>query len=97
MLSDDKSALLLQKATPENIYSITHEIIQAIEHLPPYFSLPVLHKLAPVAVLNEEAASAITKKTIRINKEEKVRKIYPWLVVLITLLILVAMYFFSKK
>ena len=97
LLTDDKAALLIQKGSPDNISSITREILKATSYLPAYFALPVLEKLIPVAKDHESTGNIISQQIIKIKKEEKLQKAYPWLIVLITILILIAMYYFSKK
>jgi hypothetical protein len=97
LLSDDKMALLIQKATPEIIHSISESLLKAIAYLPAYYALPVLNKWMPAATMDVGSGREISKKTATLKKEEKQQKVYPWLIVLLTLFILIAMYYFSKK
>jgi molecular chaperone DnaJ len=97
LLSDDKAALLIQNGSPETLHSITLEILQAIQRLPAYFALPVLSRLMPIANPLASTANMVQQRIAIIKKEETLRKIYPWLIILVTFSILLAMYFFSKK
>lgn len=97
LLSADKAAIIIQHGDTENILSITKEITKAISYLPSYFALPVLARFGNIASISLEAAQIILSETAKIKKAQKWQKIYPWLVVTITLFILIAMYYFSKK
>lgn len=97
LLSDDKVALLIQKATPQMIHSISESLIKSISYLPTYYALPILNKWMPITTINTQTAIEVSKKIASIKREEKRQKAYPWLIILITLFILIAMYYFSKK
>ena len=97
LLSDDKVALLIQKGTPEIIYAITQQLLLSISYLPAYYALPVLNKWLPATISHTDSYQNIAMQIIKIKREEKLQKAYPWLIVLITLSVLIAMYYFSKK
>ena len=97
LLSADKAAIIIQHGDIENIISITKEITGSTSYLPSYFALPVLERFSKIAVLHSDAAQIITSEIERIKKAQKWQKAYPWLVVLVTLCILTAMYYFSRK
>lgn len=79
------------------IQSISQQITQSVSYLPAYFALPVLEKWLPVAIIHAATHQAITAKITRIKKDERLRKAYPWLIAAVTLFILIAMYYFSKR
>jgi hypothetical protein len=97
LLSADKAAIIIQHSDSETIIAIVAEMITAIKYLPAYFAFPVLEKLKNIAAISDEAAQMVTSKTASIKKEQKWQKAYPWLITLITICILIAMYLFSKK
>ncbi|WP_235903505.1 hypothetical protein [Taibaiella lutea] len=97
LLSADKAAIIIQHSDSKTIIAIVTEMTLAIKYLPAYFALPVLEKLISVAAINDEAAQMVASKITGIKKEQKWQKAYPWLIVLITICILIAMYLFSKK
>jgi len=97
LLSADKAAIIIQYSNKDTIIAIVREMIKAIKYLPAYFALPVLKKLNGIAVLNAEAAQIVALKTAGIRKEQKWQKLYPWLIILTTICILIAMYLFNKK
>jgi hypothetical protein len=97
LLSADKAAIIIQHSNNDTIIAIVTEMVKAIKYLPAYFALPVLEKLKSIAVINNEAIQMVTSKMAGIRKEQKWQKAYPWLIILATTGILIAMYLFSKK
>jgi len=96
MLSDEKAALLAQQSTEKQTGAIAGQLLKSAEYLPYYFAIPVLTRMRYTLPLNKELERLIDSRIKKTEREEKLRKSYPWLIVLITVLILFAMYFFSQ-
>lgn len=97
MLSDEKVAILQLKGRPETISGITEGMIKATTHLPVYFAIAVLNRLATAIAAHPEEAHKAAVALRRLKREQLWQKLFPWLTLTITILLCVAMYLFSKK
>jgi hypothetical protein len=97
MLSDEKIAVILLKSKAETTHGLVEEIIKASSALPVYFAKEVLYRLKMITVNNPDDALKVDTSLRRLMREYTLEKLFPWLALVITLLLCVAMYFFSKK
>lgn len=97
MLSDEKIAVILLKGNTDNIQGLVEGVIKASSALPVYFAKEVLQRLKMITVNSPDVALKVNTSLKRLIREHKLEKLFPWLALAITLLLCVAMYFFSKK
>lgn len=97
MLSDEKIAIILLKGKPDTIQGLVAGIIKASSTLPVFFAKEVLQRLRMITVNSPDDELKVNTSLKRLSREHKLEKIFPWLALAITLLLCVAMYFFSKK
>jgi hypothetical protein len=97
MLSDEKIAVILLKSKPEIIHGLVEGMMRASSALPVYFAKEVLHRLKMITVNSPDEALKVDTSLKRLTREYKLEKLFPWLALVITLLLCVAMYFFNKK
>jgi hypothetical protein len=97
LLSDDKKAvLLLNKANKSIALDVAAIIIHICNILPPYFALPVLQQLEPIVADNEEAQVQLQNVIVHHRQLALWQRCKPWLVVVLSFLILLAMYWYGK-
>lgn len=97
LLSDEKIAIIHLKADAGTVTGIVAGIMKAAAALPHYFAADVLNRLKTITVHAPDAALQLDLAIRRLSREQKWQKLYPWLALMITLLLCMAMYFFSKK
>jgi metal-responsive CopG/Arc/MetJ family transcriptional regulator len=97
MLSDEKIAVILLKGNTDTIHGLAEGIIKASSVLPVYFAKEVLQRLKMITVSSLDDELKVDTSLKRLAREHKLEKVFPWLALAITLLLCVAMYFFSKK
>jgi len=97
MLSDEKVAIILLKGKPDTVSGMVTGILKAASTLPLYFSIEVLTRLKVITVNNTDDTAKIDLALQRLNRERIWQKLFPWLALAITIVLCMAMYFFSKK
>jgi DnaJ-domain-containing protein 1 len=97
LLANEKVAILRRKANPETLAALIKALMQSAAVLPYYFAIEVLQRLKVVAEEGSEPAQEIGNALKRLMREAQWQRLFPWLALLITLLLCVAMFFFSKK
>lgn len=97
LLSDEKIAVILLKSKTGTIHGLVEGIIKAASVLPVYFAKEVLQRLKMITINNPGEELMVDSRLKRLTREYTLEKLFPWLALFITLLICVAMYFFSKK
>jgi hypothetical protein len=97
MLSDEKIAVILLKGKADNIHGIVEGIIKASSTLPVYFAKETLQRLKMITVNSPDEELKVNTALKRLSKQQQLEKLFPWLALAITLLLCIAMYFFSKK
>ncbi len=97
LLADEKIAILQRKGNPEILAGITKGLMQAVAVLPHYFSLEVLRRLQVTIAGNSDLEQQIGYVLKKLTREAQWQRLFPWLTLLITLLICAGMYLFSKK
>ena len=97
MLSDEKIAVILLKSKADNIHGLVEGIIKASSALPVYFAKEILQRLKVITVNSPDEELKVNTALKRLIRQQNLEKLFPWLALAITLLLCVAMYFFSKK
>ena len=97
MLNDEKIAVILLKGKTDTIHGLVKGIIKATSALPVYFATAVLQRLKMITVNSPDEELIVNTSLKRLKKEQTLEKLFPWLTLAITILLCVAMYFFSKK
>lgn len=97
MLSDEKIAVILLKGKADTIRGLAEGIIKASSTLPVYFAKEVLQRLKMITVNSPDEELKVSTTLKRLSRQQKLERLFPWLALAITLLLCVAMYFFSKK
>ena len=97
LLADEKVGILQRKASPETFAALAKALIQSTAVLPYYFAIEVLQRLKVAVAEHSEPVQEIEHALKRLTREAQWRRLFPWLVLFITLSLCVAMFFFSKK
>ena len=97
LLSDEKIAVILLKSKTETIHGLVEGIIKASSALPLYFAKEVLQRLKMITINSSVEELKVNTRLKRLTRQHTWEKLFPWLTLVITLLLCVAMYFFSKK
>jgi hypothetical protein len=97
MLSDEKIAVILLKGNTDTIHGLVEGIIKASSTLPAYFAKEVFQRLKTITINSPDEELRVNTALKRLSKQQQLEKLFPWLALAITLLICIAMYFFSKK
>ncbi len=96
-LNDEKIALVHKQADAHYLSAFIPELIRATEYLPYYFARPVFGRMHLLSRDNESAALAVQAAEGRMARQAKWRWYLPLLIVIITLLLCIGMYWFSKR
>jgi molecular chaperone DnaJ len=97
LLSDDKIGIILQKAEDNFASRFVPQILEAIAPLPHYFAKDVLLRLKAITADNEAENTLLVRAIRKRAIEEQKEKWFPWIIFLVTLLLCLAMYLFSKR
>jgi metal-responsive CopG/Arc/MetJ family transcriptional regulator len=97
LLNDEKIAVILLKGNADNIHGLVEGIIKASSVLPISFAKEVLQRLKMITVNTPDEELKVNVSLKRLVREHTLEKLFPWLALVITLLLCIAMYFFSKK
>ncbi len=97
MLSDEKIAVILLKGKTDTISGIVSGTLKAASALPLYFSIEVLTRLKVITSNNPDDGEKIDLALQKLHREQIWQKLFPWLALAITIVLCMAMYFFSKK
>ena len=96
-LNDEKIAVIRKQADETYLEVFISEVIRANEHLPYYFAQPVFARLHLLSQDYEAPQQKVKASETRMARQARWRQYLPLLIVIITLLLCVSMYFFSKK
>lgn len=97
LLSDEKLAIINRKADEQFTGQFIPEILKTVKLLPYYFAADVLERLKLISAQTATETNAIRKFGIQLKRHKRGEQLFPWLIVLFTLLLCLAMYWFSKK
>ncbi len=97
LLSDEKIAIIQLKADTDTVHALVSAIIKTVAVLPHYFALDVLQRLKETTSAYPGEREKINLTIRRRKREAQWQRLFPWLALLVTLLLCLAMYFFSKK
>jgi hypothetical protein len=97
LLSDEKIAIILLKGNTDTVHGLVEGIIKASVALPIFFAKEVLQRLKMITVNSPDDELKVNISLKRLMREHTLEKLFPWLALAITLLLCIAMYFFSKK
>lgn len=97
LLAPDKAAVLVQQGSASDLQAINNELLHAVAFLPGYFSLPVLKKWKDIIRDVPEIEGKVEVFIQKVQSRETRRKAYPWLIVVLVVLLLLGMYLFSKS
>lgn len=96
VFSDDKIGIIQLKAGDKARAGIIAEAGKAAAHLPHYYARAILERLLLIAA-NDEERMALRQTLTRLAREARLQKFFPWLAVLVALLLCIAMYVFGRK
>lgn len=96
-LNDEKIAVVRKQADSAYLYAFVSAVIRACEHLPYYFAQPVFARLHLLSQDYPEAQSTVTEAETRMARQARWRQYLPVLIIIITLLLCIGMYLYSKK
>ncbi|PSK93890.1 DnaJ-like protein [Taibaiella chishuiensis] len=96
-LTDEKIAIIRKQADASYLGHFIPAMLDATLHLPFYFAAPVYTRLQLVATGSAHLSELVDKARRRMAGQARRQRYLPLLMVLITLLLCIAMYLFSKK
>lgn len=96
-LNDEKIAVVRKQADSAYLYAFVSSVIRACEHLPYYFAQPVFARIHLLSQDYPEAQSTVTEAETRMARQARWRQYLPVLIIIITLLLCIGMYLYSKK
>lgn len=97
LLSDEKLAIINRKADEQFTSNFIPEMLKTVKHLPYYFAFDILERLKLISAQTASEMDAIHKFGIQLKQHKRWEQLFPWLIVLFTLLLCLAMYWFSRK
>lgn len=96
-LNDEKIAIIRKQADASYLVAFITEVIRAVEYLPYYFAQPVFARLHLLSLDYPDVPSKITEAESRMARQARWRQYLPLLIIIITLLLCIGMYLYSKK
>lgn len=97
LFSDEKIAIIQLKADTDTVNALVAAIMQTVAVLPHYFALAVLQRLKETTAAYPYESKRIDLMINKRRREAQWQRLFPWLALLVTLLLCLAMYLFSKK
>ncbi len=97
LLADEKIAIIRKQGDAAYLGHFIPALLEALQHLPFYFADPVYNRLQLMAAGQPTLLSLVAGTQQRMALQARRQRYMPLLVVLITLVLCIAMYLFSKK
>lgn len=97
LLLDEKIAIIQMKATPAVLSSLAALFLKMETLLPAYYGKVILERLHMLTEGRAEEQQLVAAARQALLRKEHRQRYYPWLALLLTLLLCLAMYLFARK
>lgn len=97
LLLDEKIAIVQLKATPVLLSALVTIFLKMETLLPAYYGKVILERLHMLTEGRPEEQQRIEAARQALLRKERRQRYYPWLALLLTLLLCLAMYLFARK
>ncbi len=97
LCTDEKIAILRKKGEIGLLERFIAEGLKTSKFLPYYYELAVLNRFKLIAAADESLNEALLKRERQLLFIRQWNRFFPWLTVLITLLICIGMFWFGRK
>lgn len=97
LLRDENIGIIQRKASTEELPGLVRSFMHIAALLPAYYGKSVLERLLPAAEGDPAVQAAIQGALHKIIRKERLDRYFPWLALLLTLLICLSMYLFASR
>ncbi len=96
LLNDHHLAIISAQQSDNYPDRFIRKILKAVDALPLYYAIPLLQRMKPAFLHQEHLTEIILQKEKKLKAERLRSRLMPWLILLLTLLLCVCMYFFNR-
>jgi len=97
LLKDEKLAVINRKGSEDFAAQFIPEILKTMAHLPAYYAIDLIQRLKLIENQPNSIQALVTKSDRDWKRRKHWQSLFPWLIVLFTLLVCLGMYWFSRR